>query len=394
LAANTCRERGLRLLVASVAGFFVSMTSLGSLVSRYARDLGYSAAQSIQVYAVAPLVAASLRIPVGLAADRLGLRVFLVAGGLAAATAAGVALAARSLLGVAAVRGLQGVALAVFVAPSIAAAAALGGEEVARAIAARAVAVTAAAALGPLVAGVAADHMGYHAAFLISLAAGAAAAVGAARLPLGRGCCGVGAKGEAVFSSLARVLGSPGVLLAAALAFVDGLLFFGLQSLPQVQLRDLGYGATVFGVFQFFAAGAGLVARWLSGSLYPRYGLRRVLPLGFAASAAGLIVIALEPRPPLVYLAALLYGVGSGVSIPGEQILVSRWAPGANRGLAASVYTLGFDTGGSLGLFSASLLVAALGYRGGYICLAAAAAGAATVSATLLPRATRRRGQG
>jgi len=374
---------GLYALLASTLLFFISMSATSSVISRYMRDLGTDVAASGQVYAVTPLVAALLRLPVGIAADRIGARCFLVAGSLAAAAAGVSALFATSVTAVTVVRALQGLALAFFVAPSIAAAAALGGHMVARAISMRAVAVSAALILGPLVAGVVADLAGYHAVFAFTAATGLAAALAAARTP---GVPGHRTGGGGV--GLHGVL-TLGVVVSIALAFVDGMAFFAVQSLSQMQLRDLGYGASVSGAFQSIAAASGLVARGLSSHVYARLGPRRMLALGFSLETLGFTLLAEYPAPPLVYAAALLYGLGSGTSIPGEQMLASMSVPRGAGNRAASLYTLGFDMGGTLGLFALSELAGSAGYSSAYGAAALAAVAAGGLSLAVVGRAVK-----
>ncbi|KSW12191.1 hypothetical protein CF15_05370 [Pyrodictium occultum] len=378
---------GLYALLVAVLLFFTSISSLGSIVSRYMRDLGAGVAVSGQVYAVAPLVAAILRIPVGIAADRVGSRLFLVAGAAVAAAAGLLAAAAAGAAALAAARGLQGAALAFFVAPSIAAAAALGGEMAVRAISLRAAAVSAAMVLGPMLAGVVADHAGSRAAFLLSAAAGASAAAAAAWVRM---------SSRPVFGGPSPGLRdalTPGVALAVALAVVDGMGFFAVQSLSQMSLRDLGYGASVSGAFQSILAASGLAARGLSSRVYAKLGPRRMLAMGFALEALGLSLLASRPEPPTAYLAAALQGFGSGTSIPGEQILVSISAPRGAGNRAASLYTLGFDVGGALGVFALSGLAGSAGYAAAYTAAAAAAVAAGTLSLAAGGRLQRPRGK-
>ncbi|ALL01340.1 Arabinose efflux permease [Pyrodictium delaneyi] len=379
------RVTGLPNLLAATLLFFTSVSATSSVISRYTRDIGASVAASGQVYALTPLVAALLRIPVGIAADRGNAKRFLVAGGFAA-TAAGIAAAfAYTVPMVALVRVLQGLALAFFVAPSIAAAAALGGEAFTRAISMRAVMVTAALIVGPLAAGFIVDWLGYWAVFIFTAITGFAAAVIATSIPLRQARIDRLHKGPGLRDALTL-----GVLLAIALAVVDGMVFFSVQSLPQMQLRDLGYRASVFGLFQSLTAASGLVARGLSSHVYTRLGPRRMLALGFALEAIGLSLLAEYPVPPLLYLAGILYGFGSGTSIPGEQMLASMSAPRSAGNRAASLYTLGFDVGGTIGLFVLSEIANSMGYSPAYSIAALAAVAAGTLALLVAGRATRR----
>ena len=112
--------------------------------------------------------------------------------------------------------------------------------------------------------------------------------------------------------------------------------------------------------------------------------------MGFALESLGLSLLAEYPVPPLLYLAGILYGFGSGTSIPGEQMLASMSAPRSAGNRAASLYTLGFDVGGTIGLFVLSEIANSMGYSPAYSIAALAAVAAGTLALLVAGSAARR----
>ena len=351
------------MLVGSTYLFFSGLMAITSIIARYARFLGLSVASVGFVFSLAPLVAAVSRLPVGLGADRVGARPFMVMGGVWILVAGLVAAVSHSVLGVGLARGLQGLGLAFFVAPSIFAASVLPGVPASRAVSARSAAIALASGTSPFVAGVLVDRFGYMAGFLYGSVNGGLAALLSALMVLEKPS-GKTRRGLLLREALRSARGLWAVVPVAPL--IDGAVFMGFQSLPQAELRDLGYPAAVFGLALALNGLAGFPSRLSVSRLAPRYGCPMLMLAGYASIVTGLGVLRLSVAPPAIYLVGALYGAGFGLVAPSEQLLIVTNTPRAVRNTVLSIYTLGFDAGGFIGSTLLGALASIHGYQASY----------------------------
>lgn len=118
------------------------------------------------------------------------------------------------------------------------------------------------------------------------------------------------------------------------------------------------------GIFFTWQAIGASVTRVFAGRANDKYGEGPAIYLGCACFVAGLIAVILSRQALLVYLGALFYGIGYGVTMPALQTLSVRIVPPERRGAASSTY-LGFmDVSFGLGGLIGGLLVGGLGYGG------------------------------
>jgi len=343
--------------------FFSGLIAITSIIARYTRFLGLSIAGVGFVFSLAPLASAVSRIPVGMGADRIGAQPFMILGGIWILVSGLIAALSHSVLGVALARALQGLGLAFFVAPSIFAASVIPGVPASRAISARSAAIAIASSISPFVAGVLVDHYGYVAGFLYGAANGGLAALLSALLSL-----------EKPVDRIQRTTLLRGALSSArslwaivpVAPIIDGAVFLGFQSLPQAELRDLGYPAAVFGLALALNGLAGFPSRLSVSRLAPRYGCPALMLAGYLATITSMGVLRASVAPPAIYLVGALYGAGFGLVAPSEQLLIVTSTPRAVRNTVLSIYTLGFDTGGFIGSTLLGALASSHGYTASY----------------------------
>ncbi|WP_165054603.1 MULTISPECIES: MFS transporter [unclassified Adlercreutzia] len=108
-------------------------------------------------------------------------------------------------------------------------------------------------------------------------------------------------------------------------------------------------------VFFFVFALAAVLVRPVSGQLYDRYGLGRVLLPSAALMFAGIVVLALAGNVFHVALAAVFYALGQGGSYPTIQAECISCAPTGKATLAANTFYFGADAGMALGPLMSSL---------------------------------------
>jgi MFS transporter, FSR family, fosmidomycin resistance protein len=95
----------------------------------------------------------------------------------------------------------------------------------------------------------------------------------------------------------------------------------------------------------------------LIGMYTDKHPLPYSLPIGMAASLAGLVVLAHAGTYPLLLIGSGLIGLGSSVFHP-ESSRVARLASGGRHGLAQSLFQVGGNFGSSIGpLFAAFIVV-------------------------------------
>jgi len=87
------------------------------------------------------------------------------------------------------------------------------------------------------------------------------------------------------------------------------------------------------------------------------------LPIGMTVTLAGLTMLALAHKYPLLLLAAALIGVGSAVFHP-ESSRVAHMASGGQHGMAQSFFQVGGNTGSAIGPLLAAFIVLPIGQGG------------------------------
>jgi FSR family fosmidomycin resistance protein-like MFS transporter len=141
-------------------------------------------------------------------------------------------------------------------------------------------------------------------------------------------------------------------MMQALLPAVYPILKGGFDlSFAQVGLLTLVYQATA-SVLQPFI-----------GFYTDRRPLPYSLPIGMAASLAGLLTLAFAPSFPVLLAGGMLLGLGSSVFHP-ESSRLARLASGGAHGLAQSLFQVGGNFGSALGPLLAAFVVLPRGQHG------------------------------
>ncbi len=148
-------------------------------------------------------------------------------------------------------------------------------------------------------------------------------------------------------------------------------------------LRDAyGLSYAVVGSLLMVSNITSSVVQPLFGYYSDRSHRRWLLPLGIAAAGLG-VAVAGWVRPPLLYLAVALSGLGVASYHP-EASRISRYLGGDRRATGMSVYSIGGNVGFALGPVAVGLVLALQGMRGTSLLLVPALVGALAF-AGLLP---------
>lgn len=165
--------------------------------------------------------------------------------------------------------------------------------------------------------------------------------------------------------------------------FLLNLAFNGLQSnIAVFTLERFGWTPEQNGLFfAFVGLCAVLTQGLLIGRLQPIFGEARLVVGGLALMAAGLPLISVAPAGWLLYPAAALMALGTGLAIPSITSLVSRRAdPGGQGALLGGVQSL-LSLTLVIGPFLAGALFDALGSGAPYLAGGLLAAGALAAAA-------------
>ncbi|GIJ73155.1 MFS transporter [Virgisporangium ochraceum] len=414
------RWGALAVLSASLLVVVMDLTILTIALPDLAADLRPSATQQLWIIDSYSLVLAGLLVTVSALADRWGRRRMLLAGFVVFGGASALVLVARSAEVVVAVRALLGVGGAMIMPTTLSLIRSVFTDPRERATALGVWSAVAAlgAAVGPIVGGLLLEHSGWRAAFLVNVPCMVVALVaGALVLPEARDPrpgrwdlvgTALSIAGMVLVVWAVKHIGDP----AGVAAFVAGLALLGRFVLRCLRRTDplldvrlfrnrpftagvvaafgstaalaaallllaqwlqlvLGQSPLESGVHLLPVAAGGLVGSPLAPALAARIGARAVLAGGLAVGGAGLLLVPVSTRYPVVAVAMFLVGAGTG-ALAIASAMIMGGTPPERAGNAAAVEETAYDLGNVIGVAVLGSVAASL-YRDG---LGAAAPGA------------------
>lgn len=179
---------------------------------------------------------------------------------------------------------------------------------------------------------------------------------------------------------------TPGIVMAAS---IWGLATY--MAFVPLYARDIGLS----GSSALFALHSGLVfaVRLFGARLPDRLGSNRAATGALTCSLAGFVLIALWAQPAGLVIGTLVWSIGHSLAFPALMSMAVKNAPATERGAVIGTFTAFFDLAFGLGAVSAGAIVAAVGYRGGFLSSSIAAL-AGLVLLRERRRARRREAQG
>lgn len=353
---TTLRGRTSLLVVyATVFVYFLGFHALLPIITPYAVSLGASVGVAGLVAGAYSAVNLVGNLGAGYWTDRLGRRLPLVLG----LVTVGVALLLyplaanpQALFWVRVVHGL-GAALVAPASLSYVGDTAVSGRR-ARAMAVYGIAIGLTTLIGPPLAGVMKDRLGYASIFIALAALTLIVAVPAYALAQET----LPGEARSRGGQVRHVLRRHRLFVAYAATFC---LLFSLGTLivfVPLAAEELGFTSASTGlVFAAFALAAILIQALPLGRLSDRWGREPSIMLGL-----GLLAVALLFLPGLshwgAWLAAMfLYGIGFGLLFPAMTALIADETEPQTRGTAFGVFTAVFSLGASLGTGSAGAMV-------------------------------------
>ncbi len=175
--------------------------------------------------------------------------------------------------------------------------------------------------------------------------------------------------------------------LALALAsFLSSLAFMAPPPLFPAMSRDLGVGIPMLGQLMTAMLLVGAVISLVTGPMADRHGLRRLLVIGAAAAALGLVGFGAAPTYLLLMLPAALGGLANA-TLPGLSLAVARLTlDGEARQRAIGWATAGGAGSAVIGVPLVSLVNEAAGWRAAFLAAGVAATAMAAFVASAIPR--------
>lgn len=335
------------VLLVGVPLFWSAIYVYNSYLSVYARSLGASLSfvgVIVATYGLAQLV---LRIPVGIASDRIGRRKpFVLAGTVAAAASCAAMLIAQQPWVLVLGRALAGIAAACWVALSVLLVMSYPGDQVVRATSMAAAlsgtGTTLASALGGQIAQVA----GTTAPFWVGIGLGllTLALLTQVREP---------ERPEGKPASLGALIGVGRVPLVLAVSILAMLAQYSSWAMTfsfvPIYAADLGATKAQLGWLMSAWQGCSALVAFSAGHISARLGTRWPVALGLLLAAISILVVPLTRSMGLLIMLRALHGIGQGASYPvlmaGALLAVPEERRGAAMGFFQAIYAVGMVAG-------------------------------------------------
>jgi len=156
------------------------------------------------------------------------------------------------------------------------------------------------------------------------------------------------------------------IILLTIAALLRGSVFMAISGLVQMHYRDLGLGAIEYGYFYMVSGIGGVVTRYLGGRLSSKYDPLSIAIAGHIIMLAGVSLLPYMYLPPHSYLVASLYGLGVGLAVPTQQLVVLSSVRRDLRNRAVAIYATGFDAGRFIGPLLYGYIASTYGYTVSY----------------------------
>ncbi len=113
--------------------------------------------------------------------------------------------------------------------------------------------------------------------------------------------------------------------------------------------------------FLYFALGV-IAARVASGRLLNRGLQTKVLTIGMAGIAAGILIFTLLLTPATFVVSSVIMGLSYGALMPAVQSMIINLAPHSRRGTANSTYLIALDMGSGIGMLCGGAIAQATSF--------------------------------
>lgn len=371
--------RPLRLVYAVTLCHFGAMGMYFTAIQLFVEDelLGTKTAVGLSVGAFS-ITAVLVRPNVGRGVDLRGRKPYLFVGlGLLALSSLGFLLA-TSVAAVVALRLVQGVSGACVYTTIAAMAIDLSPPtKRASAIARMSLFQYTGIALGPSIAALLIDHVGFTSVWLLATALGLTGLAVATRLPES------GTEAMALRAAAGRGrrrLLHPAALLPGLVLLTSGMGYSSITGFSSLYARHVGVsGGLLYAVFAVTVIGVRLV----SGKLADVHGGATIALPGLVLAASGLLTLSLLQRPATAVVGVAVFGLGFALVFPSLMAFTVERVPDHERGEALGSFTAFLDIGSGGGAYLIGAIADARGFGAAYAAPAIACLGGAVLLAVI-----------
>lgn len=160
-----------------------------------------------------------------------------------------------------------------------------------------------------------------------------------------------------------RLLGDPRIRVPAAILLTIGLTFGTLSTFAPLYIREIGVDLNI-GLFYATIAVASFAIRLIAGPLSDRYGRGVFISLSLVFYTLSMVLLWQARDTPMLLLAAIVEGSGSGMLIPMMAALMADRSQPHERGRTFGVCMIGFDVGIAMAGPLLGSVAGQIGYRG------------------------------
>jgi len=258
----------------------------------------------------------------------------------------------RDIIGVVISRLIEGIALAAFVPTSIASAVECANEQnLGEMLGWRSLMVGLGYSFGPAIGGFLSSIFGYVSTF------GIASVLLLMIIPLikTKDFVKPPKKGGSLFKGILE----RGFISSFISTVMYAAAWMGMLTFISAYLKLMGYGDMEIGLFVSFQAGFSLIFRIFAGKL------SNTRPdvttyLGLIVMTFSFIMMILFIMPPYLFIPSAIFGVGTGLFIPGSQTLALRHAK-KNSGFLSGILSMSVEFGNMAGPIMFGLLIQSIG---------------------------------
>lgn len=224
-------------------------------------------------------------------------------------------------------------------------------------------------AVGPFLAVVLLQEVGYEALFVFSAACSLAGLVLSLVLRLPERTPSPEERARLWRLPLSDMV-DPAALPIATLMLVTGFAYSSVLTFLNSYTTSEGFPAAAGGFFLVYAIVV-LLSRLVMGRIQDFRGDNAVVYPTLVSFALGLALLGVAPNGIVVVAAGALVGFGFGALMPSAQAIAVTEAPAHRVGTATSTFYLLLDTGTGLGPLLLGVLIPVAGFHGMYLVLAA-----------------------
>ena len=130
---------------------------------------------------------------------------------------------------------------------------------------------------------------------------------------------------------------------------LHAISFSALYTFLPAMYKNLGYSATIYGLYSSIQGGCSIITRAFGGKIADKRGAIPTVSIGLILTIISYILLILFYKPPIAYICSAIFGFGLGLIVPSMQLLALGDLPSNIRGFASGIFTMAYDSGFLIG---------------------------------------------